>query len=142
METRIFALIDAVARIEKRFDSALAMARGVSFREYRLLRSLSEFSGARASRVDLAAAVGLTPSAVTRALKPLEKLGLVTTQKGARDARQSLAHLTPAGETLLLDTHAIVTDVTASIPSLPIDDAGLADFAKGLGVARLPVEAI
>jgi len=40
--------------------------------------------------VDLAAAVGLTPSAVTRALRPLEKLGCVATQKSERDARRSL----------------------------------------------------
>jgi len=63
-----------------------------------------------ATRVDLAAAVGLTPSAVTRALKPLEKMGYVVTEKSDRDARRSLASLTPAGRHLLADAQGVVDD--------------------------------
>jgi DNA-binding MarR family transcriptional regulator len=51
----------------------------------------------RLRRVDLATAVGLTPSAVTRALIPLEKIGLIRRQADSRDARVGYAVLTPAG---------------------------------------------
>ena len=132
MNALVFTLLDIAGLIEKRFDRPLAGARGVSFREYRLLKSLSEFPGSRAMRVELAEAVGLTPSAVTRALKPLEKLGYVVTEKGERDARQSLARLTEAGEILLADADAIVADVVAGLPAMSISEGQLAELHRGL----------
>jgi DNA-binding MarR family transcriptional regulator len=97
-------------RIEKRLDSSLGAIRGVSLAEYRLLRTLADAPSAWASRVDLAHAVGLTPSGVTRALRPLEKLGLISTAKSKRDARLALASLTPAGLELVDDASAVVND--------------------------------
>ena len=89
--------------LERRLDSALSMTRGVSFAEYRMLRVLADAPDGRLSRVDLATAVGLTPSGVTRALRPLEKLGVVATEKSERDARLALASLTRAGRELVDD---------------------------------------
>ena len=107
-----FALAFAAAwdRIQKRLDSSLGAIRGVSLAEYRLLRALADAPNAWASRVDLAHAVGLTPSGVTRALRPLEKLGLISTAKSKRDARLALASLTPAGLELVDDASAVVND--------------------------------
>ena len=107
-----FALAFAAAwdRIQKRLDSSLGAIRGVSLAEYRLLRALADAPNAWASRVDLAHAVGLTPSGVTRALRPLEKLGLISTAKSKRDARLALASLTPAGQELVDDASAVVND--------------------------------
>ena len=67
-------------------------------------------------RVDLAESVGLTASAVTRALRPLEKNGVVATEKHDRDARCSLAKLTPAGAELLRDAESVVADGLEAIP--------------------------
>ena len=97
-------------RVEKRLDSSLGAIRGISLAEYRLLRALSDAPSAWASRVDLAHAIGLTPSGVTRALRPLEKLGLISTAKSKRDARLALASLTPAGQELVEDASAVVND--------------------------------
>ena len=97
-------------RVEKRLDSSLGAIRGISLAEYRLLRALSEVPNSWASRVDLAHAIGLTPSGVTRALRPLEKLGLISTAKSKRDARLALASLTPAGQELVEDASAVVND--------------------------------
>lgn len=77
---------------------------------------LKDFHNGAATRVDLARAVHLSPSAVTRALKPLEKIGYVSTKKGERDARQSVAILTPAGKELLNDANNLVLDEIASLP--------------------------
>ena len=60
--------------------------------------------------MDLAHAIGLTPSGVTRALRPLEKLGLISTAKSKRDARLALASLTPAGQELVEDASGVVND--------------------------------
>ncbi|MEQ8861479.1 MAG: MarR family winged helix-turn-helix transcriptional regulator [Pseudomonadales bacterium] len=117
----VFGLLDAANRIELLLNRTLSNTRGISFREYHLLRELSGFHRAAATRVDLAAAVGLTPSAVTRALKPLEKLGYVTTQKSDRDARRSLAELTAGGRELLADAQLAVDDVIAGLDLERVD---------------------
>ena len=91
------------------------MARGISFSEYRILKTLGSAGERGVARVDLAESVGLTASAVTRALRPLEKIGVVTTQKHERDARCSLASLTPAGLELLSDAESVVADALDSV---------------------------
>ncbi len=89
---------------------------GVSFTEYFLLKQLQEMHNGAATRVDLASAVHLTPSAVTRALKPLEKIGYITSTRNQRDARQSIATLTPAGEELVTNANNLVADEVAALP--------------------------
>jgi DNA-binding MarR family transcriptional regulator len=102
-------------RLEKRLDSSLGAIRGISLAEYRLLRALADAPSAWASRVDLAQTVGLTPSGITRALRPLEKLGFVSTAKSKRDARLALTSLTPAGQELVEDASAVINDTMKSI---------------------------
>ena len=97
-------------RLERRLDSSLGSIRGISLAEYRLLRALADAPNSQASRVDLAQAVGLTPSGVTRALRPMEKLGIVSTLKSKRDARLAIAALTPAGRELVDDASGVVDD--------------------------------
>jgi DNA-binding MarR family transcriptional regulator len=112
----VLALLGAAAQVEKRFDRALSGIKGISFSEYQILRALGDEGGAPTTRVELARMVGLTPSGVTRALKPLEKLGFVRTVRDARDARRSLACLTPDGVELVSDAAGVVDDVIAALP--------------------------
>ena len=109
-QTLTLAFAAAWNRVEKRLDNSLGSIRGISLAEYRLMRALSDAPNSWASRVDLAHAVGLTPSGVTRALRPLEKLGLISTAKSKRDARLALASLTPAGQELVEDASGVVND--------------------------------
>lgn len=106
----VFALLKSASYIERKLDRSLSCTKGVSFTEYQLLNELHTQYGGSAMRVDLAEAVRLTPSAITRALKPLEKIGYVTTIKSDRDARKSIATLTDAGKELLNDATKIVDD--------------------------------
>jgi len=106
----VLAFAGAWNRLERRLDKSLGAIRGISLAEYRLLRALGDAPGSRASRVDLADAVGLTPSGVTRALRPMEKLNIVSSVKSKRDARLSIAALTPAGRELLNDASGVVDD--------------------------------
>ena len=108
-------LANAWSRLERRLDSSLGAIRGISLAEYRLLKALGDAPGAQASRVDLAKAVGLTPSGVTRALRPMEKLGIVSTLKSKRDARLAIAALTPAGRELLGDASGVVSDTMKTL---------------------------
>lgn len=112
-QTLALVFADAWHHLEKRLDNSLGSIRGISLAEYRLLRALGDAPNSQASRVDLAQSVGLTPSGVTRALRPMEKLGIVSTVRSKRDARLAIAALTPAGRELLDDASAIVDDTMA-----------------------------
>ena len=118
-EELVMRVLGTAASLERGLDGALSFTRGVTFSEYRLLRTLQAAEHGL-TRVALAQAVSVTPSGVTRALKPLEKLGYVETVKNERDARQSLAVLTQGGQQLLSDVSGV-----------------LADFYAGLGVEQL-----
>jgi len=109
------AFASAWNRLERRLDSSLGSIRGISLAEYRLLRALADAPNSQASRVELAQVVGLTPSGVTRALRPMEKLGVVSTVKSKRDARLAIAGLTPAGRELVDDASGVVDDTMKAI---------------------------
>ncbi|MFK7997364.1 MAG: MarR family winged helix-turn-helix transcriptional regulator [Granulosicoccus sp.] len=120
----VFSLLKSASCIERKLDRALSCTKGISFTEFHLLNELQmKYKGA-AMRVDLAEAVSLTPSAVARALKSLEKIGLVITEKSVRDARRSMATLTPARFELLEDANRIVQD---GIASLSLMDSNVSD---------------
>ena len=101
-----FRLNRAYASLTRRLDSALGSYHGLSFGDFMILSSLSRAPGGRLRRVDLAERLGLTASGVTRALIPLEKIGLVKREADERDARIGYAVLTPAGERLLANASA------------------------------------
>lgn len=135
-EDAVLVLLDVAARIERRLDNALSMARGISFSEYRLLKAIAGAGERGVMRVDIAGTVGLTPSAVTRALRPLEKIGVVATEKHERDARCSLAKLTPAGAELLRDAESIVADGLDAIPMKGLSLEKLAGLQAELSKPR------
>lgn len=113
-EALVLALITTGASLQQRLDTALGHIKGITFSEFRLLAAIAESATNSRSRVDLARSVALTPSGVTRALRPLEKLGMVETTRDTRDARRSLASLTGAGRELLSDASGVISDeVTA-----------------------------
>ena len=114
-QTLALTLAAAWNRLERRLDHSLGAIRGISLAEYRLLRALGDAPGSRASRVDLAEAVGLTASGVTRALRPMEKLGIVSTVRSKRDARLAIAALTPAGREVLDDASGVVDDTMKAL---------------------------
>lgn len=134
-----FALAFAAAwnRVERRLDGSLSAIRGISLAEYRLLRALADAPKAQASRVDLAQSIGVTPSGVTRALRPLEKLGVVSTVKSQRDARLAMATLTKAGEELVADASGVVDDTMASMversPKLAAKLTAMTELMDGVG---------
>ena len=111
----ILTLARSWTRVEQQLDGALSTIKGISFSEYQMLRVLADAPKNSASRVALAEAVGRTPSGITRALRPLEKLGFVETQKSDRDARLALAVLTSEGLELVSDASGVLDDVAEQL---------------------------
>lgn len=83
-------------KIERRISG-----HGISYSEYIVLFHLGNAVDKTLRRIDLAEKVALTPSGITRMLKPMEKIGLISKEANARDARVSLVKLTESGERIL-----------------------------------------
>lgn len=98
----LLGLSHVQSRLQKRQDQWLA-AHGISFKEFLVMSTLSEANAHSLKRIDLAEKVGLSASGVTRMLLPMEKIGLISKEEGARDARVSLVRLSEAGERILAD---------------------------------------
>ncbi len=100
----ILQTLRASALIDERFTGALSAVHGVSLREVMLMLYVRNAPGSKLSRIELAKRLCISPSTVTRAAKPLEKIGLIDRKSNSRDARLSYVVLTASGNELL--THA------------------------------------
>ena len=107
-----FRLNKAYATLTRRLDIALGTYHGLSFADFMVLSGLSRAPGGRLRRIDLADRLGLTASGITRALIPLEKIGLVKRQSDPRDARIGYAVLTAAGGRLLANAASTAAQVS------------------------------
>lgn len=90
-------LFRADTELRRRFDAVLSDVHGLGVTDFTVLANLADVPGRQLRRVDLASRLGLTASAVTRLLAPLEQVGLVERRSNPDDARVALAVLTDAG---------------------------------------------
>jgi DNA-binding MarR family transcriptional regulator len=86
------------ARVATRHYEAYLAPVGLKITQYSLLSHVLRLGPLRAS--ELAAAMQLSPSALTRNLQPLIEQGWVTQHADTSDARAQLLHITPAGRRL------------------------------------------
>ncbi|MBV9270261.1 MAG: MarR family transcriptional regulator [Candidatus Eremiobacteraeota bacterium] len=123
----------AEAALRRRME---ALGAGIGYRDFLLLHELYTVQGERLRVSDLAKRLVLTPSGVTRALLPLEKIGLVERIKNERDARSSFVALTPAGhakiEEAIPSAERIVSE-TFERALNPLDRVALIGFFERLG---------
>ena len=85
------------AAITRELSAQLQREHGLTLNDYEVLLLLSHADDGMMRRVDLADAVLLTASGVTRLLEGLERSGFVVKETCASDARVSYAKLTAAG---------------------------------------------
>ena len=86
--------------LSRRMDAKLG---GLGFSDFLILYALSTAEGKRMRRIDLAEAIGLTASGITRLLLPMEKIGLVKREAHDGDARVSYVAIAPGGEMKLAE---------------------------------------
>jgi DNA-binding MarR family transcriptional regulator len=98
------ALSRSARVLSRRIDGRLGSLHGISFADLAILLTLGRAPGGRLRRIVLADQLGLTASAVTRALIPLQKIGLVSRRADSSDARVSYASLTAAGRRVLTES--------------------------------------
>jgi len=102
----VISLLRAHARIEEQFGHSLGSVHGLALKELLLLMHLERAPKTRLSRIDLAKRLHVSASTVTRMTAPLEKLGTVSRQADARDARLAYVVLTPSGQKLVANARA------------------------------------
>ncbi|WP_416306177.1 MarR family winged helix-turn-helix transcriptional regulator [Neptunicella sp. SCSIO 80796] len=86
----------------KPIESSLS-THGINYTELMVMYRLSQSPNLTLRRIELANAVNLSASGVTRLLLPMEKIKLVEKQANSRDARVSLVKLTSTGQQVLAD---------------------------------------
>ncbi len=86
--------------LSRKFDAKLG---GIGFSDFLILYTLSQEPDEKMRRIDLAEAVGLTASGVTRLLLPMEKIGLIIREAHEWDARVSYVKLAIWGKRKLLE---------------------------------------
>jgi DNA-binding MarR family transcriptional regulator len=126
------ALFRAQAVLSRRFDGRLGSFHGLSFGDFIVLHHISRAEDGRLRRVDLARELGLTASAVTRILIPLEKIGLVSRQTDEHDGRVGYAVLTKRGREILRDALESAELISEEVVG-PKAAARLAEVDKFLG---------
>lgn len=113
----------ATARLVRRLDHRLSALHGLSLNDFMILYYADGAPQGKLRRSDLAAHLGLTASAVTRLLIPLEKIGLVSRLADPRDARVSYVVLTPVGRDLLTNALQSAADTSQDlVGQLPAGD--------------------
>jgi DNA-binding MarR family transcriptional regulator len=95
------ALIRIVVTLPRALDYDLLHSTGLALHEYAVLSNLSEADDRELRMAELAAAVGLSPSRITRLVDDLKDRGLVTKVRSVSDGRGNVARLTDQGVTRL-----------------------------------------
>lgn len=93
----VISIINMQYKIQKKVGGALSV-HGIGLTEYLVLNQLYTAKDQKMRRSDLAEQVGLSPSGITRMLRPMEKIGLVEKEDNPRDARVSLVALSKGGK--------------------------------------------
>ncbi|MEY9843731.1 MarR family winged helix-turn-helix transcriptional regulator [Streptacidiphilus sp. MAP5-3] len=117
----------------KRLDAVLSNRHGISYSDFQILLHLGAAPNTRMRRVDLAEALGLTASGVTRGLGPLERIGLVDREKDPRDARVAYAALTETGRALLVEMTVSAQEVASDWFTPSCSTAEVATLSALLG---------
>lgn len=103
--------------INKQLNNSLGYVHGIGLSEYMVLDSLFDSPNKTMTRIDLAQSIGRTASGVTKMLLPMEKIGLIQKEAGARDARVSLVKISKAGERLFKDATTTLEQSSKEIMS-------------------------
>jgi DNA-binding MarR family transcriptional regulator len=124
-------LLRAHAALTRDLSARLEAQHGLTISDYEVLLRLSSAPERRLKRVELAAAVLLTPSGITRLLDGLETAGLVTRAECAGDRRVTYAVLTDVG---LQRLRAAGVDHVAAIEGIVGARLGAEDTARLAGL--------
>ncbi|MCL5667098.1 MAG: MarR family transcriptional regulator [Patescibacteria group bacterium] len=120
----LMKVVKAGTIISRKFGS-----QGLGFGDLAVLYAINQAPEGKIRRIDLADAVGLTPSGVTRMLIPLEKIGVIKREAHERDARASYVAMTESGREMFQNALRHIDDKCGDLllnePEKKLKDAAL-----------------
>ncbi|HTY73460.1 MAG TPA: MarR family transcriptional regulator [Actinomycetes bacterium] len=127
--TAWLSLVRTHARLWDRVESSMRAGTGLTMSRYDVLMQL-DICGGRLGLSELAAAVVLTPSGLSKLLDRMEAAGLLTREPDPQDARSAFARITPRGRALVRKArhshHALLQQAFGDA----LDDRDLADLSR------------
>lgn len=121
--------------INKQLNNSLAYVHGIGLSEYMVLNSLFDSPNKTMTRIDLAESIGRTASGVTKMLLPMEKIGLIQKESGARDARVSLVKISKAGERVFKDATTTLDQSSKQVLS-KLSNKQASEFLSSLNLLK------
>jgi DNA-binding MarR family transcriptional regulator len=132
------ALLRTHARLWERLDAQMRKDNGLTMPRYDVLMQL-DLAGGRLGLSDLASAIVLSPSGLSKLLDRMETSELIRREPDPRDARSTFARITPRGRSLVRKArkshHAWVQRAFGEA----LDDRDVADLTRIMG--RLDAQA-
>ena len=123
------ALLRTHARLWDPLEAQGRRDHGLTIARYDVLAHL-EMAGGQLRLSDLASAIVLSPSGLSKLLDRMESSGLITREPDPSDARAALATITPVGRRLVQKArrshHALLDKTFGSA----LDDRDVADLAR------------
>ena len=132
------ALARAVLVIPKVLDGELLQAQGLGLTEYSVLMNLSEQPGRSMRMTELANAVMISASGLTRVVERLTRFGLAERVKAGTDGRGQLAVLTPAGLARLQNAYPTLLAAVREHVMDHLADLDLAAFTQAMSGIAAP----
>jgi DNA-binding MarR family transcriptional regulator len=136
----VLKLFTLQANLENKFSATLGSVHGLSLNDLLLLLNVSLAPLEKMRRVDLAAALAMSQSSVTRMTAPLEKIGLLERESAQHDARIAYVLLTSAGRKAIKNAVNTLEHLTKDVFSDRWNTKEIASFDELLGrlTAHLP----
>jgi DNA-binding MarR family transcriptional regulator len=140
-QTVFVKLLHAHGSMMRAIEARLLAQHGLSANDFEALVHLSHADEGALRRIDLAEALRLSPSGVTRLLDGLQREGLTCNRSCETDARVTYAMITDKGRETLreaAETHAAACEelIGVHMAEGELDDlAGLLDRLPGVGTA-------
>ena len=126
------ALLRTHARLGDLVETQMRQASGLSMPRYDVLMQLESVGGSLGLG-ELAAAVVLSPSGLSKLLDRMEAAGLIGREADPRDARSTFAQITPLGRSLVAEArdqhHAWLQGAFGDV----LDDRDLEDLTRVMG---------
>lgn len=123
----------AHSMLVSKLDASLQESQGISLPDYEVLVFLGETDDGRLRMTDLAVALNLSPSGLTRRLDGLVAAGWVSRSRCSDDRRVSYAVLMPAGRERLTSAARDHADQVRRIFLDLLTRRQLADLVRALG---------
>lgn len=127
------SFLRAYSRLMPDLEEELRERHGYAVGDLDVLAQLAQARGGHLRMCDLAAAVVLSPSGLSRRIDRLERAGLVTRERAEDDARNVEARLTPDGRNLLRRLRATHRDRVKERFADRFSDEELETLAELLG---------